>query len=191
MNQVMEILRLVPGASGDDAVARLSTLFEMMSRAKGFHESEVLRSTDEPGLLLVLHTWDSIEDWHAFQSSDIKIAFSASRPAFLYTFEPCGMNWLLQSGEGRGQDGAFLRREVIREPLEPYSGPDVVASQTFSYQDYEPALAGAMLRLTRLRSAAALPKLTGECVIADDVFESLYRHTVSGTRSSGSLTASH
>jgi len=189
MNQVMEMLRLVPGASEDDAVTRLSTLFEMMSRAKGFHEAEVLRSTEEAGLLLVLHMWDSIDDWHAFQSSDMKIAFSASRPAFLYAFVPCGMNWLVQSGLGRGQDGAFLRRQVIREPLTPHLGPDVVSSQTFSYQDYEPALADAMLRLTRLRSAPSQPKLTGECVLTDDVYESVHRHGSAKTPAESYLTA--
>ena len=189
MNQVMEMLRLAPGATENDAVARLSTLFDMMSRANGFHEAEVLRSIDEPGLLMVLHTWDSISDWTAFQTSDTKMAFSASRPAFLYSFEPCGMNWLLQAGEST-HEGAFVRRHVIIEPLEPLSGPGVVCSQTFSYQDYEPALAGAMLRLTRARTEPSKGRDSGESVIADDVFESLHRHAKHGARPDGSLTAS-
>jgi heme-degrading monooxygenase HmoA len=191
MNQVMEMLRLAPGATEDDAVARLSTLFDMMSRAGGFHEAEVLRSFDEPGLLMVLHTWDSISDWTAFQTSDTKMAFSASRPAFLYNFEPCGMNWLLQAGEA-AEEGAILHRQVLIDDIEPLSGPDVVSSQTFSYQDYEPLLAGAMLRLTRTRVEPASPRLTGGgCVIADDVFESLHRHKAIATRSGESVTAAH
>ena len=188
MNQVMEMLRLAPGATENDAVARLSTLFDMMSRAKGFHEAEVLRSTDEHGLLLVLHTWDSIEDWTTFQTSDTKMVFSASRPAFLYSFEPCGMNWLLCAGHG-SDEASYLHRRIAIEPLEPTSGAGVSASQTFAYQDYEPSLAGAMLRLTRTHTEPSRARLDGDSVVADDVFESLYRHSAAASRSSSPLTA--
>lgn len=181
MNQVMEMLRLVPGACESDAIARLSTLFEMMSRAPGFNNAEVLRSMNEPGLLLVLHTWDGIDDWHTFQTSDTKIAFSSSRPAFLYNFEPCGMNWLLKAGEAG--EGAYLHRQLIRDSLLPDTGPEVISSQTFSYQDYEPSLEGAMLRLTRTNALPAQSLPVGGGVLADDVFESVHRHSVVPSRS--------
>ena len=175
MNLVTELLRLAPGASEGDAVARLSTLFEMMSRAKGFRDAEVLRRTDDPGRLMVLHTWDEIEDWHAFQTSDTKLAFSASRPAFLYNFEPCGINWLLQAGGESLAEAPFVHRQLIKQPLAPLFGPDIVASQTFSYQDYEPSLEGAMLRLTRSNSLPGDAKLPGDCVLADELYESVHR----------------
>ena len=174
MNQVTEMLQLGPDASESEAIARLSKLFATMVGARGFRNVELLRRLDEPGLLLVLHTWDNIEDWQAFQSSDVKIGFSASRPANLYRFLPCGMNWLLQEGAGAGIDGAFLRREVLHETAVPSSGPDVVSSQTFAYQDYEPSLVGTTLRLTRLRAVPDPARVTSEGVVADEVYESVH-----------------
>src|SRR5690606_13254218 len=138
MNQVTEMLRLAPGASVSDAIARLSTLFDMMGAQKGFRSAEVLRRTDEPDLLLVLHAWDSIQDWQAFRSSDAKVSFSAGRPASLYSFVPCGMDWRLESGDVEGE-GSCLRMEVLKGPAEPVTGRGVRASATFTYQDYEPA----------------------------------------------------
>ena len=177
MNQVTEMLRLATGASEGAAIARLSGLFEIMSGEKGFRRAEVLRRIDEPDVLLVLHAWDRIEDWQAFQSSEAKTAFSAGRPASLYTFLPCGMNWRLEAGDSERPDGAFLRREVTREPARPRFGPDIVASATFSYQDDEPSLAGATLRLTRLGSAPSLPQVAGALVLADEVYEPVYART--------------
>jgi heme-degrading monooxygenase HmoA len=176
MNQVMEQLRLAPGATESEAITRLSTLFEMMSRAKGFREAEVLHSLADPGLLLVLHSWDRLEDWTTFQTSDTKIAFSSSRPAFLYNFMPCGMNWKLEDGAATGE-GSFVRREVIQEALEPRSGPDVVSSQTFSYRDYEADLTGAMLRLSRSNAAPSQLRAIEGCVLTDDVYEHVHRHS--------------
>jgi heme-degrading monooxygenase HmoA len=153
MNQVTEMLRLAPGATAEDAVARLSGLFEMMRHEPGFRAAEVLRRLDEPDVLLVLHAWNRLADWQAFQTSQRKTDFSASRPASLYSFLPCGMNWRLEAGALEEGEGGFLHREVTRGSVAPRSGADVVASATFSYADTEPAYAGATLRLTRLFSA--------------------------------------
>jgi len=188
LNQVTEMLRLAPGATEGDAVTRLSTLFEMMNRAKGFREAEVLRSTAEQGLLLVLHSWDNLEDWTAFQTSDTKIAFSSSRPAFLYNFVPCGMNWKLEDAAGNGE-GAFVRREVIRESLEPRSEADATSSRTFVYQDYEPSLAGAMLRLTRMHAPPTQLRVVESCVLADEAYESLNRFAGAPVEAGQSTTA--
>jgi heme-degrading monooxygenase HmoA len=174
MNQVTELLRLVPGASIDDAVTRLRTLFDLMNSSEGFRDAELLRKVDEPDLMLVLHTWDDIADWTAFRSADTKMAFSATRPDFLYTFVPCGIDWLDKEGE-HSQEGGFVHRELIREALKPSSGPEVVCSQTFSYQDYEPSLEGVSLRLTRLLSAPTTPPRTGDDVLADEMYESVMK----------------
>ena len=172
MNQVTELLQLVPGASIDDAVIRLTTLFDLMAHARGFQRAEILRRTDQPDRMLVLHAWDEIGDWTDFRSSETKMAFTSSRPAFLYTFLPCGIDWLLQEGEV-SQEGDFVHREVIREALNPASGHEVIASQTFTYQDYEPALEGAWLRLTRLGSAPTIGKNDDEHILDDEVYESI------------------
>ncbi len=175
MNQVTELLQLVPGASIDDAVARLKTLFDLMNSSKGFRDAELLRKTDEPDRLFVLHTWDDLADWTAFRSADTKMAFSASRPDFLYTFVPCGINWLPREGT-HSQDGDFVRRELIHEALAPSTGPNVVCSETFSYQDYDPTLDGVSLRLTRLSSTPTTPRRTGDDVLADEVYESVMKY---------------
>ena len=176
MNQVTEMLRLAPDASESDAIARLAGLFEMMSGQPGYRSAEVLRRVDDAGLLLVLHAWDRIEDWQAFQASDAKTAFSASRPASLYSFVPCGMNWRLEAGEGE-PEGPYLRRELERAQTAPLAGPDVLASATFSYQDADAEYAGATMRLTRLSSAGVHGGGTTPDVIADEVYESVYRYT--------------
>ena len=186
MNQVTEMLRLVPGASIDDAVTRLSTLMDLMKPARGFRTAEVLRKTDEPDLLLVLHTWDSIDDWHTFRCSDTKMAFAAARPDFLYQFVPCGINWLLQESDGSdgSLEGDYVQRELARRPLEPATGPNVVSSRTFSYQDYEPSLEGVMLRLTRLHAAPSITPLasTGDDLLAQETYESLKKQSVLAER---------
>lgn len=172
MNQVTEMLQLAPGASESDAVARLSRLFEMMGGQPGFLRAEVLRRQDAPAMLLVLHAWERLEDWQAFQTSDAKTEFSASRPASLYSFVPCGMNWRLEAGHTEGE-ARFLRREVLRGPAPPLSGEGVVASATLAYEDAEPEYRGATLRLTRLDSAPDAPG--GGGALAGEVYESLYR----------------
>jgi heme-degrading monooxygenase HmoA len=177
LNQVTELLRLVPGASIEDAIIRLSTLFDLMARAPGFQRAEVLRKTDEPDKLLVMHSWNELADWTDFRSSDTKIAFTASRPDFLYTFMPCGIDWLLQDGEST-QEGDYVHREVIRDVLQPASGLDVTASQTFTYQDYEPRLEGAWLRLTRHSSAPTQPRHEDDRAVADEVYESVKKFSM-------------
>jgi hypothetical protein len=183
------MLRLAPGATEQEAITRLSTLFEMMNRAAGFREAEVLRNTAEPGLLLVLHAWDTLEDWSAFQTSDTKIAFSSTRPAFLYNFIPCGVNWHYEETNGGADEGAFVRREVIRETLAPRTDADVASSRTYAYQDYEPSLVGATLRLTRMHAAPAQLRAVESCVLADEAYESLYRFAVASVEAGQSITA--
>jgi heme-degrading monooxygenase HmoA len=176
MNQVTEMLRLAPGASDRDAVARLAGLFEIMSRQPGFQSAEVLRRIDRPDTLLVLHAWDRIEDWQAFQRSEAKVSFSASRPASLYSFVPCGMNWRLEAAVGDVAEGPFLRREVLRGPAALAAATsDILAGATFSYADDEPEFAGATLRLTRLQSALGTSDIAPDPVLADEVYESLMR----------------
>ena len=171
MNQVTEMLRLAPGAPVTEAIARLAWLFEMMSREKGFRNAELVRNVEDPDLLLVLHAWDNIEDWQAFRSSDAKIGFAVQRPDSLYTFQPCGMNWRHEAGESTSRGGAILRREVVREPAAPRTGPGVVTSATFSYRDYEPEFAATTMRLTRLRSAPGLRCVVRDNVVIDDLYE--------------------
>jgi hypothetical protein len=183
------MLRLAPGATETEAITRLSTLFEMMSRASGFREAEVLRSISEPGFLLVLHAWDSLEDWTAFQTSDTKIAFSSTRPAFLYNFIPCGVNWRYEKTNGQPGEGAFVRREVIREVLEPRSDAGIGASRTFVYQDYEPTLVGTTLRLTRMHAPPAQLRAVEGYVLADEAYESLHRYAGAAIETGQSITA--
>jgi heme-degrading monooxygenase HmoA len=180
MNQVTEMLRLTPGASVGDAVIRLSTLFDLMTRADGFRGAEILRKLDEPDLLLVLHSWDDIQDWHAFRCSDTKMTFAAGRPDFLYQFMPCGINWTPQEGEG-SFEGDFLRRELVQAEIGPNAGAGVLASQTFSYRDYDPAWQGVTLRLSRY-DRAPRPLPAAGAVLADEVYESVKKHAMEGAR---------
>jgi heme-degrading monooxygenase HmoA len=178
MNQVQEMLRLKDAGKAIQAVERLSCLFNLMAKQPGFLRAEVFRSVDSPDTLLVLHAWDSLEAWQTFQRSEAKIAFSASRPAALYDFVPCGMNWTsLHDEEDKG--GRYLRREVIRPSnLEPgpRRGEQVKASQTFTYADDElPEYKGRILRLTRLRDAERTNANADAMV--DEIYESLLRTT--------------
>lgn len=176
MNQVTEILQLPAAERQAEAIERLQSLFEMMKTHLGFVDAELLVDVDHPELLLVLHTWEDISDWQDFRASDDKISFMATRPEDLYSFVSCGTNWLLESTAGEATETRYLRREVLRGP---YVAPLLHApSQTFRYQDYEPAFQGATLRLSRLDApsdAAPTPALGIE-VIADAVYE-----TVTGT----------
>jgi heme-degrading monooxygenase HmoA len=180
MNQVTEMLRLAPGASVEDAVARLAGLFEMMRGEPGFCSAEVLRRLDEPSVLLVLHAWERLEDWQAFQTSPPKLDFSASRPASLYTFVPCGMNWRLEAG-GLDGAGAFLRREVLRGEAAPRSGAEVTSSATNAFEGSEADHAGTALRLSRLRSVPAAHDAV-EGVVADELYESLLQVSAAATK---------
>ena len=178
MNQVQEMLRLKDASKAIQAVERLSCLFNLMAKQPGFLRSEVFRNVDSPDTLLVLHAWDSLEAWQTFQTSADKVAFSASRPAALYDFIPCGMNWTsLHVDDDKG--GRYLRREVLRptttEP-QPRRGDHIKASQTFIYADQElPEYRDRILRLTRQRGverANANPDAT-----VDELYESLLRTT--------------
>jgi len=176
MNQVTEMLRLTPGASIENAIARLSSLFDMMDAAPGFQTSEILRNQGDPDLLLVLHAWDDITDWQSFQTSDAKVAFSAGRPAALYSFVPCGMNWSTDEPGPLPQDGAFLHREVVRGAQSPATGAGVVSSHVLTYQDNEATYLGATQRFTRHDAAPTVSPALDDTVIADEVYESVHKH---------------
>jgi heme-degrading monooxygenase HmoA len=179
MNQVQEMLRLKDAGKAIQAVERLSCLFNLMSKQPGFLRSEVFRNVDNPDTLLVLHAWENLEAWQTFQTSESKVAFSASRPAALYDFVPCGMNWTAL-GEDDDKGGRYLRRELIRPATNAEPGPrrgeHVKASQTFTYADDDlPEYRGRILRLTRQRDAEranANPDAT-----IDELYESLLRTT--------------
>jgi heme-degrading monooxygenase HmoA len=178
MNQVQEMLRLKDAGKAIQAVERLSCLFNLMAKQPGFLRSEVFRNIDSPDTLLVLHAWDNLEAWQSFQTSPQKREFSASRPATLYDFIPCGMNWTsLHHDEDKG--GRYLRREVIRpattEP-QPRRGDQIKASQTFTYADTElPEYRDRILRLTRQREAERA-NANSEATV-DELYESLLRTT--------------
>ena len=176
MNQVQEMLRLKDAGKAIQAVERLSCLFNLMSRQPGFLRSEVFRNADDPNTLLVLHAWETLEAWQTFQTSEAKVAFSASRPAALYDFVPCGMNWTSIS-EDDDKGGRYLRREVIRpittEPG-PRRGDQIKASQTFTYADTDlPEYRGRILRLTRQRAAERTNPNPDAAI--DELYESLLR----------------
>ena len=178
MNQVQEMLRLKDAGKAIQAVERLSCLFNLMSRQPGFLRTEVFRNVDSPDTLLVLHAWENLEAWQTFQHSEEKVAFSASRPAALYDFVPCGMNWTsLHEEDDKG--GRYLRREVIRPSTDqpgPRRGEHVKVSQTFTYADNELAeYQGRILRLTRQRDAERANANPDAAV--DELYESLLRTT--------------
>jgi heme-degrading monooxygenase HmoA len=179
MNQVQEMLRLKDAGKAIQAVERLSCLFNLMSKQPGFLRAEVFRNTEDADTLLVLHAWENLEAWQTFQTSEAKVAFSASRPAALYDFVPCGMNWTSIS-EDDDKGGRYLRREVIRpatgvEPG-PRRGEQVKASQTFAYADDElPEYRGRILRLTRQRDAERTNPSADAAI--DELYESLLRTT--------------
>lgn len=178
MNQVQEMLRLKDAGKAIQAVERLSCLFNLMSRQPGFLRTEVLRNVDSPDTLLVLHAWEDLEAWQTFQHSEEKVAFSASRPAALYDFVPCGMNWTsLHQEDDKG--GRYLRREVIRPSTDqpgPRRGEHVKVSQTFTYADNELAeYQGRILRLTRQRDAERAN--ANSDAVTDELYESLLRTT--------------
>jgi heme-degrading monooxygenase HmoA len=175
LNQVTELLRLTSTAKLPEAVARLSTLFDLMSLQPGFQSAEIKRSVDEADLLLVVLTWDHLSDWTAFQSSEAKINFAANRPEGLYDFLRCGMNWSVEASAGFSTSGRYLRREVVRGRVAPAEGPMIVLSRVGSYVDYEPEYEGATMRTTWLNDLDTPLPSTGNCeVLSDGLYEALY-----------------
>src|SRR4029079_5049993 len=92
MNQVTEMFRLNDTARTDEALARLSGLFDVMAQQPGFLHAEVTREVADAKTLLVFHAWSRLEDWQAFQKSQWKLDFMAARPEGLYSPVPVGMN---------------------------------------------------------------------------------------------------
>lgn len=70
MNQVTEMFRLNDTARTDEALARLSGLFDVMAQQPGFLHAEVTREVADAKTLLVFHAWSRLEDWQAFQTSE-------------------------------------------------------------------------------------------------------------------------
>jgi len=124
MNQVTEMFRLNDAARTDEALARLSGLFDVMAQQPGFLHAEVTREVADEKTLLVFHAWSRLEDWQAFQTSQWKLDFMARRPEGLYSPAPIGMNWRLVSGE-EAPAGRFIRRAVS------LSEPDMPQAQVF------------------------------------------------------------
>jgi heme-degrading monooxygenase HmoA len=176
MNQVTEMPRLFDAARIDDSLARLDSLFEIMLRQPGFLRAEVLRSLDDPRRLLVLHAWRDLADWQRFQSSETKIAFTNARPAALYEFLPCPMNWLATEDTGEPST-PILRRELVRaDRLEALNGDGIVSSTTYVYQDDAPEFRGLTMRLTRYAEAPKTPTREGAAA-RDETFESLLQRS--------------
>jgi heme-degrading monooxygenase HmoA len=178
MNQATEMLRLFEASNIDAALARLDSLFQIMARQHGFIRAEVLRSLVDPRRLLVLHAWRDIGDWQRFQTSETKIDFTDARPAALYEFLPCPMNWLSRT-EIADAPAPMLRRELARaEKLEPLAGPGVVSSDVFAYQDDDPAFQSLSMRLTRYAEAPRIKAAQPVDATEDEMFESLLRRSV-------------
>jgi heme-degrading monooxygenase HmoA len=111
MNQVTEMFRLNDTARTDEALVRLSGLFDVMAQQPGFLHAEVTREVADAKTLLVFHAWSRLEDWQAFQTSEWKLDFMARRPEGLYSPAPVGMNWTLVSGD-QAPAGRYIRRAV-------------------------------------------------------------------------------
>ena len=177
MNQVTEMPRLFDASRVDDALARLDSLFVIMQRQPGFLRAEVLRSLDDPRRLLVLHAWRDLADWQRFQASETKIAFTKARPAALYEFLSCPMNWFAAADTGEA-GGPFLRRELVRrEHLDALSGTGIASSATYVYQDDAPEFRGLTMRLTRYAEAPVRPT-PDALAVEDETFESLLQRSV-------------
>lgn len=175
MNQVQEMWRLTSADKSDEAVLRLSGLFRMMTEQPGFIGAEVVRNINEPETLIAFHTWRDLADWQAFQTSQPKLDFIATRPESLYDAVPSGMNWRSAQADG-AREGALLRREVIRdEALALHSGASVEGCQTYVFVDDEPApYRGCLLRLTRLSGPQQdETPAAGVEVVVDELYESL------------------
>jgi heme-degrading monooxygenase HmoA len=183
LNQVQEMLRLKNPDKAIEAVERLSCLFNLMSQQPGFLRAEVFRNIESPDTLLVLHRWESLADWQRFQTSEAKVSFSASRPAALYDFVPCGLNWSVALGDEL-KGSRYLRREVLN-PSAPHPAPrigdHVKTSQTFTYADDElPEYTDRILRLTRQRDAERTSPNPDAAV--DEIYESLLAKTLESVK---------
>ena len=128
MNQVQEMFKLNDVARTDEALARLSGLFDVMAQQPGFLHAEVTRDAADEKTLLVFHAWDRLEDWQAFQTSQWKIDFMARRPEGLYNPAPVGMNWTLVAGE-EAASGRYIRRVVALSRPESIEGQLFIEAQ--------------------------------------------------------------
>jgi heme-degrading monooxygenase HmoA len=177
MNQVQELLILSDGRI-DEAVERLQSLFALMAVQPGFIDATVGRGIDDPAQLLVLHAWERLEDWTAFAASSAKVAFSATRPDALYTFEPTPMNWKVDGASDAITDATVVRRTVCREG----AGPDLghaSATRIGRYIDNDPRFSGATLQLAyyagfdAYRAARVPVGRRARAYLADDAFQLL------------------
>ncbi len=153
MNQVQELL-ILNDERIDEAVEHLQGLFALMASQPGFIDATVGRGLEEPARLLVLHAWERLEDWTAFSASLAKVAFSATRPDALYSFEPTAMNWKVEQANGAMTDATVVRRTVCREG----AGPDLghaSAARIGRYVDNDPRFSGATLQLAYYASSDA------------------------------------
>ena len=125
MNQVQEMFRLNDAGRLDEALSRLSGLFDIMAQQPGFMHAEVTRAANDDRTLLVFHAWQQLADWQAFQRSQWKIDFMARRPEGLYNPVPVGMNWTLVMGE-EAYSGRFIRRTLS------LTRPEGIHGQVFS-----------------------------------------------------------
>src|SRR4051794_14864078 len=116
MNQVQEMFKLNDVARTDEALARLSGLFDVMAQQPGFLHAEVTRDVSDAKTLLVFHAWAQLENWQAFQTSQWKLDFMARRPEGLYSPVPVGMNWTLVAGEDAAH-GGYIRRAFSETDL--------------------------------------------------------------------------
>src|SRR3954471_10727184 len=124
MNQVTEMFRFNDTARTDEALARLSGLFDVMAQQPGFMHAEGTREVADAKTLLVFHAWSRLEDWQAFQASEWKLDFMARRPEGLYSPAPVGMNWTLVLGAEAPAE-RFVRRAVS------LSEPDLAEGRVF------------------------------------------------------------
>jgi len=177
MNQVQEMLILSDGRI-EEAVERLQGLFSLMAVQPGFIDATVGRGIDDPTRLLVLHAWESLEDWTAFSASSAKAAFLATRPDALYRFEPTGMNWKVDGASAAIADATVGRRTVCREG----AGPDLghaSATRIGRYVDNDPRFSGATLQLAyyagfdAYRAARVPVGRRARAYLADDAYQLL------------------
>jgi heme-degrading monooxygenase HmoA len=140
MNQVQEMFKLNDAGRIDEALSRLGGLFEVMATQPGFLHAEVTRDASDEKTLLVLHAWERLEDWQAFQTSQWKLDFMAGRPEGLYNPVPVGMNWTLLAGD-EAPSGRFVRRVLSM------TQPEGIDGQVFSEKGADACEAARWLTL--------------------------------------------
>ena len=148
MNQVQEMFKLNDAARLDEALSRLSGLFDVMAQQPGFLHAEVTRDAADEKTLLVLHAWERLEDWQAFQGSQWKLDFMAGRPEGLYNPVPIGMNWTLVAGE-EAPSGRFVRRVLS------LTRPAAIEGQVFSEAATDGCVAPRWLALEHREAASS------------------------------------